>query len=70
MDLEFNNVPKSNAKRLKLKNEIIEIGAVKVDNEYNVLDRFRLMVKPEYNDVVDKKIFKLTSIQNKDVREA
>lgn len=35
-----------------------------------MLDRFRLMVKPEYNDVVDKKIFKLTSIQNKDVREA
>lgn len=28
------------------------------------------MVKPEFNSVIDKRIFKLTQIENKDVREA
>lgn len=70
IDLEFNTVPKSMAKHIKLKNEIIEIGAVKVDSEYKVTDKFRMMVRPEFNSVIDKKIFKLTQIENKDVREA
>ncbi len=42
--------------------EIIEIGAVKLDNEYRVVDTFSLYIKPEYNPQITKTCTKITGI--------
>ena len=68
IDLEFNGVPRQLAKKHNLKNEILQIGAVKLDRDYNITDRFTLIVKPEYNQVVQNEVFKLTAISNGDIK--
>lgn len=42
--------------------EIIEFGAVMLDENYNTISEFKEYVRPEFNDVVEKKIEKLTGI--------
>lgn len=48
IDFEFTDVPRSRKNiRYMLKHEIIEIGAVKLDENCNRIDTFSLFVKPE-----------------------
>lgn len=48
IDFEFTDVPRSKKNiRYMLKHEIIEIGAVKLDENCNRIDTFSLLVKPE-----------------------
>lgn len=62
-DLEFNPVSFAEKKaKAILKNEIIEIGAVKLDKHLRIVDRFKCFVKPEYNHQIIPKISKLTGI--------
>lgn len=65
LDFEFNRVPRRLRRTLKLKDEILEIGAVKVDENFNVIDKYRQIVKTSYN-IVDKQVYKLTDISNKE----
>lgn len=65
LDFEFNRVPRRLRQTLKLKDEILEIGAVKVDENFNVIDKYRQIVKTSYN-IVDKQVYKLTDISNKE----
>lgn len=56
LDFEFNRVPRRLRQTLKLRDEILEIGAVKVDDDFNVIDKYRQIVKTSYN-IVDKKVY-------------
>lgn len=64
IDLEMNTTDTRLVRRKKLKNEVIEIGAVRMDDAFHLLDRFRIFVRPQYNGVIERKIYKLTGISN------
>lgn len=63
MDLEMNPVAKANKEaKMNLRREIIEIGAVKLDEDFSVIDKFRSYVKPQYSKEISKFITYLTGI--------
>lgn len=66
VDLEMCKVPRG-LKREKFKRacELIEIGAVLLDDTYEVIDRFKTYVSPEYGEI-DPFIQKLTGITKAD----
>lgn len=71
IDLEMNPVSsKYGAIRKVLRNEVIEIGAVKLDQDYKVVDRFECLVKPQYNAEITAFITNLTGINNGAVKRA
>ena len=49
IDLEMNTTDTRLVRRKELKNEVIEIGAVRMDDAFHPLDRFRIFVRPQYN---------------------
>lgn len=62
LDLEWNG---SYSKKVHhYVNEIIEFGAVKVDEDFNVLGEFSILVKPEIGKKLSKHIAELTHITN------
>ena len=50
--------------------EIIEIGAVKVNEELEIVDEFCMFIKPLLHPKIDKFCTKLTSITQDDVEDA
>ena len=60
IDLEFN--PVSYLNREKLGDEIIEIGAIKLDDECKEISRYSRLIKPALNERIMKKITRLTGI--------
>ena len=69
IDLEMNPVSKSLKDIRKLTtDEIIEIGAVKLDENYQQFDEFQCYVRPEYGEIT-KHITKLTGITNETVAD-
>ena len=71
LDLEMNPVSVTFPQVLPvLRQEIIEIGAVKLNRSLKIISRFRCLVKPEYNHNIMPHIIKLTGIRNTDVAEA
>lgn len=70
IDLEMCKVPKGAAKSYGKSNEVIQIGAVALDEQYQILeDRFMTYVKPQYGSL-DSFINHLTGITQKDLKEA
>jgi len=70
LDLEMCQVPKCcKTKEYHYKNEIIQIGAVKLNDNFEEISRFSTCVKPEYG-YVDCFIEKLTGISQEQVSEA
>lgn len=70
LDFEMNPIPRSNTEaRAVVLSEIIQIGAVRLDEEYRLVDRFSLNVRPELNQV-QPNITALTGITQADVEEA
>lgn len=53
-----------------IEHEVIEIGAVKVNEEGRVMDTFSIFVKPEQNPVLTPFCINLTTIQQSDVEDA
>lgn len=71
IDLEMNPVHKKHKEaRSAMHTEVIEIGAVKLDSSFQVVDRFSRLVKPQYSDFIFDKITRLTGISTKDVQNA
>lgn len=71
VDLEMNKVSKAFAeKRHTCNMEIIEIGAVVLDEAYNEISCFKTYVKPSFNSIIDPKIEKLTGITTGKVMNA
>lgn len=67
MDLEWNN---TYAKRKKgFINEIIEIGAVKLDEQLNEIDRFSSFINVQIGKKLRGSVKKLTNISNDDIND-
>lgn len=70
LDFEMNPIPRKNTEaRAVVHSEIIEIGAVKMNEDYQVTERFDQFVRPVYNTIIYD-ITKLTGITQADVAEA
>ena len=66
-DLEWNNA--YNYKLKRGMNEIIEIGAVKLDDELNVCDTFTMLVAPKIGKKLCSKVKQLTKITNEELKD-
>lgn len=70
VDLEMCNIPERVQKNIyNLKRELIQIGAVLIDDTLNITDEFITYVFPEFG-VIDTYIENLTGISKKDVQYA
>lgn len=70
LDLEMCKVPQGEIREVyDAPREIIQIGAVMLDENYNIIDHFDTFVKPEYG-VIDREIYELTGISQEDVENA
>lgn len=67
IDLEMCNVPKGAHKHLR--NELIQIGAVLLDEDMKPEDSFMTYVRPAFG-FIDNRIKKLTGISNENVKNA
>ncbi|MCC8073344.1 MAG: exonuclease domain-containing protein, partial [Clostridiales bacterium] len=65
-DLEWNNV--YNYKTHKGLNEIIEIGALKLNKNLNVVDTFKQLIKPRLSKKLGSRFKNLTHITNEEIR--
>ena len=69
IDLEMNPVQRSLKEiRRFILDEVIEFGAVKLDENYKQIDEFQSYVKPEFSEIT-KHITKLTGITNETVAD-
>lgn len=66
MDLEWNNTYARKTKGFI--NEIIEIGAVKLDENLNFKDKFSCLVRPQIGKKLRGSVKELTNITNEEVR--
>ena len=65
MDLEWNNAYMKSTK--KFINEIIEIGAVKLNEQLEIVDTYSELIKPSVSKKLRTRIKDLTHITNEDV---
>jgi len=79
LDLEFNNPFEIDniTKRFKkvkpnliMPQEIIEIGAVKLDNKFKFIDSFQIFIKPQLYKKLHPNVKRKTKISNKDLYDA
>lgn len=80
IDLEFNNLSGihkcfpdiynkiPNLKELDLANEIIEIGAIKVDKYMQPIDRMKVYIKPSVIPVLNPNILDITGIKEENLK--
>jgi len=67
LDLEMNPIKRSEKEiRRQLTDEVIEIGAVKLDDKFEQIGDFQCYVKPQFGEIT-KHITKLTGITNETV---
>lgn len=72
MDLEWNQAISQKFVKTKpvyLSGEIIEIGAVKVDEEFNIIDSYKQYVKPNFYKKMHWSVLKLTKITEDDLKD-
>lgn len=70
VDFEMCDVPKGIIReRYNCACEIIEIGAVLLDEKFNIVDSFKSYVSPQYGHISNR-IHKLTRISDEDVADA
>ncbi len=53
---------------LPLYGEIIQIGAVKLDENYHILDTFKILVSPKFYRKIHKDVLKITNITSDDLQ--
>lgn len=61
IDLEMNKIEKQFRDSYRLSSELIEIGAVKMNQQFEVLDTYQTYVSPDFGKM-DEKIIELTGI--------
>ena len=66
-DFEWNNAYSHSAQRFM--NEIIEIGAVKLDEKLNIVDTFKQMITPALTKKLSSRCKRLTGITNEELKE-
>lgn len=63
IDLEMNPILKAYKEQYQLcRNEVIQIGAIVMDECYQEIGSFKTFVKPKFNSAVERRIEKLTGI--------
>ena len=71
IDLEMNTLNNQFKDEKRICNrEIIQIGAVLLDEQYQEIGYFNTLVKPQYNERIERKFEKLTGITTEMVRHA
>lgn len=71
VDLEMNGLAKEYQEERQIwGREVIEIGAVVLDDSYNEIGSFKTLVKPQYNDRITPYFSNLTGITTEMVAEA
>ena len=65
MDLEWNTA--YSRKHSSFFNEVIEIGAVKLDENFNIIDTMSTIIKPQIGKKLRGKVKTLTHITNEDI---
>ena len=71
VDLEMNSLAKEfKEEKILCGREIIEIGAVVLDEQYHEIGSFKTLVKPQYNDVIKPYFENLTGITTEMVANA
>lgn len=71
LDFEMNPVPRRRRDiRRNLRSEIIEIGAVRLDSSFRIVDRFSILVRPDFSEEIAPEITQLTGITTADVSSA
>ena len=71
-DLEWNQPPDETAiiqKPVYLTGEIVQIGAVKLDDSFRPVDELRLYIQPQYYTRMHRRIASLTGIHDRDLKE-
>ncbi len=71
LDMEWNQAfskLKVIKKPVHLTGEIIQIGAVKLDEGFRYIDNFKIGIHPKYYTKMNKRVQKLTNITNADLR--
>lgn len=71
-DLEWNQAPSEMemvTSPICLEGEIIEIGAVKLNDSFETVDELKLLIKPQYYTKLHKRIVSLTRIRDRDLEE-
>lgn len=68
LDLEWNGSYSKTHKRFY--NEIIEFGAVKIDENLNITDTFSMFVTPQIGKKLNSRITQLTHITTEELKEA
>lgn len=71
-DLEWNQPASAGETVLEpvfLTGEIVEIGAVKLDQDFRVVDDLRLYIRPQYYKKMHRYLASLTGIRDKDLQE-
>ncbi len=67
LDLEWNG---SYSKSMhKFINEIIEFGAVKTDENFNIIDKFSVLIYPKIGRKICSKVKQLTKLTNEELKE-
>ena len=66
MDLEWNNTYARKTKSFI--NEVIEIGAVKLDEHLNIIDKFSCVIRSQIGKKLRGSVKQLTNITNDDIR--
>ncbi len=72
LDMEWNqpwDMKQARKKPLYLKGEIIQIGAVKLDEKFNIIDTFKVLIAPRFYKKMHSKVSKLTKIKTGDLKE-
>ena len=64
-DLEWNQ---SFKKTCYLEGEIIQIGAVKLDDDFQKIDTFKINVTPQFYTILHRKVKKLTNLNQEDLQ--
>lgn len=70
LDLEWNQAPhpaRAVTEPLKLNGEIVQMGAVKMNERFEVVDEFKAMVRPRYYKKMHFKVKELTGITADDL---
>lgn len=71
LDLEWNqpfNMKQMVKRPVLLYGEIVQIGAVKLDENYHILDTFKIMVSPKCYTKMHKKVSRITKITNEELQ--
>lgn len=71
-DLEWNQPIRRDAlvrEPITLQGEIVQIGAVKLDSDFNIVDTFKIIISPMHYKIMHRKVKELTGLHTSDIKK-